>query len=498
MYSKKRFEQLETLISNYNPEHLIYFAIKKNYQLFYNRKNNLIRKYLPWNLLLLIKMAYAFGGKLQKNDLREDRFEYMSLLLNNIYTGGGETLIVDGGVNKFMRQMAFQQFWLQTKYFDVMAVGRQIEVFSIDKNKQMYEAWFLQATNLTIDDFMSIAVVLAHIMATQEGKDFYYVNVNTIQIILKGMPTIKIETFYNLLSLDFNEAAKFCLDKYSKRPFGLQLFENSPLKRFPFLNEKNIFYAYSPVLYFQAINTIIYDLLKEKFGDKFTDKFGDSMEAYAHKLLNHFNYEFLSENDLKKIKSGNVVDFLLKDSEATVLVEIKASQLQVQAQLKPLTDIMLNSLRTNVIKAVYQSIEVANFVKTTTHDKLTSTSKTNFFSIVVTYKDFYLGNGKSVWKEFMERAMQTLYPNTTDFPILAENIFYISLEEFEQLVAISGGSTKRIIEILSKARDDNYQVSSAKFNFQQHLDEYIKDERQVELPFLVSHIQNILDKALKV
>jgi hypothetical protein len=67
--------------------------------------------YTPWNLLYLVKIAFLEGGK---NGSKAATIGDVNTALNQIIHLGDECRFLygeKGGLRKFMRTLAFQQFW---------------------------------------------------------------------------------------------------------------------------------------------------------------------------------------------------------------------------------------------------------------------------------------------------------------------------------------------------------------------------------------------------
>src|SRR5690606_36752873 len=115
-----------------DPNSLINLASKKLHEIE-NKSINDWEGFLPWRLLLIIKWGFEFGGENYPLQIVD---EHMLVKLMNMLheLEGVETnpFLEDQsvkGLQKFLRTIAFQQFWLQSK-LGGWVISRQKVLFS--------------------------------------------------------------------------------------------------------------------------------------------------------------------------------------------------------------------------------------------------------------------------------------------------------------------------------------------------------------------------------
>jgi len=112
--------------------------------------------YTPWNLLYLIKIAFLEGGR---NGNKVAMIGDINTALNHIIELGNEPRFLNGekgGLRKFMRTLAFQQFWFQ-RGIKSSDMARQLIIFDGSTSADLNEM-FLAITGLQIRTFLQMLV----------------------------------------------------------------------------------------------------------------------------------------------------------------------------------------------------------------------------------------------------------------------------------------------------------------------------------------------------
>ena len=95
-----------------------------------------------------------------------------------------------------------------------------------------------------------------------------------------------------------------------------------------------------------------------------------------------------------------------------------------------------------------------------------------FYGIIVTYKDYFVGDGKRFWNEVSGEYFENwTAANNIQPKIPSENFFIISVEEYDYLIAgIKENPSDSLIGILERVKQDNQNPQSYKFMLKQHLE----------------------------
>lgn len=229
-------------------------------------------------------------------------------------------------------------------------------------------------------------------------------------------------------------------------------------------------------------------------------KFGETFERYIENGLSYANVKYVSEDILSRELqgTGSLIDFLINDDDVNILIDAKAVEMAYQGKITHLADIVKDRVKTSVIKAIEQSFGVVSRLKQTRSSNPVIKYKDINFLLVVTYKELYLGNGRNLYDAIAKNKLDkilTKYGNLLQIPL--ENMYFITIEEFDYLIEMIKLGKTSFKTALMKAKENDSDVMSRKFEFLQHLrswDEnftapkYIQDEADR----IFSKIKNIL------
>ena len=131
MDSYEAFKRIRNQLRKLDSESLIIKLVTKLHSVE-GRSVNEWQGYLPWRLLLLLKWAFEYSG--ENYPLKNCDDYILAKLINLVHEFEGaekNPFLKQGdiaGLNKFLRTLSFQQFWLQREmhYLDL---ARQIELF---------------------------------------------------------------------------------------------------------------------------------------------------------------------------------------------------------------------------------------------------------------------------------------------------------------------------------------------------------------------------------
>jgi hypothetical protein len=263
------------------------------------------------------------------------------------------------------KSMAFQQFWLQRR-ISAADLGRQIPLFLELKNKETISELFHQASRgLSLHDFFELSFgVVAHFLSNDKPLVLRPTYFNPIS---DQYPPDSIPRFLDLVALDRSQAQAFLKAEDSRvRDFDARLYERTPLTKRPLLTLSNgTLLCYAPQVLFHGFGNLVYDLLKDHSPSKFSEHFGYAFEEYIKIALKHLSIPFISESELKStFPNSLVVDYLVPLHSVNILIEAKAVELSPQARTTPSPTVVLNHLRSSVLKAIKQGLTTAHRIRT--------------------------------------------------------------------------------------------------------------------------------------
>lgn len=422
-----------------------------------------------WQGLLLLRWAIEFGGRNYplKEATRKDivsLYQQIEKLENahNIFYPGRN----GGNLKKTFIILSLQQMVYQEKAFwDCTA--RQYLLFNQLRHKYDIAGSFERLTGISITDFLKVL----------HFKLLLLLNDTASEKIIKG---ISIDMFPELVEIQFgpklsnqlfklwtisresiNEAIN--MDTRQIRNYDLQIFEPSIFTRRPmFLFDNRVIIPHRDILNV-TINHFIYEFMKNK-DPEFSPELGRRMEKYVEMGLHESGIDFKNENELKSRlgKHHTLVDFLLEDH---IVVEVKGIEVKPFTAANPTDEILANEFRQNIVKAYCtQMLPVVSTI---------ATSGTEYFGIIITYRDLMLGNATDLWDQFLKEEAEKIGLNEASVSLLpVENLFVMDLRTWDYLVHLLKSKQVTLKELLIKIRETDKDPITKKYNFRMHLDDY--------------------------
>jgi len=456
------FLEIKDRFSLYTRSSIVYRALDFLHQIEIKRDF----RYPVWILFSIIKWAnlYAIDNPM-KNAISDIEFNQLLNLIKDLqYQHLGINFKNTDNVNRSFKIIAYQQFALQENFSDIV-LCRQVLLFLRDPCNDKIKTEFKRLSGITIESFLECAYFTQLYINIDilDKPGLYFTGVlgeDYFNFFYKKWGVNKANQFLKLLSAknsrDFENLHKMTGEVYQLYETGF--FITKPLIRF-----KGQFHIIHRKIFIQTIKHFIYQFLKIH-SDNFPSEFGYRLEAYVEFGIKEIGYSYTQEKDLKsKFPKSKICDFLIEEK---VLIEVKATELSPRSGVFRSPKIMQSDLRTTIVKAYAQLIEIANRID----------SNSSFYGIIITYKEMLLGFGKDTWHEFLKDPI-TKFCEDNNHNILAmppENLFFISIEDWDRTVQIIKDRKASLIEVLKNAYQQNIDPDITKriMLFQQALRKY--------------------------
>jgi hypothetical protein len=442
--------------------------------------------FYPWRLFLLIKWGFEYGG--ENYPLRNADNNMLVKLINMLHEF--EYLETDPfleennyiSIQKFLRTSAFQQFWLQ-KRLDSWKLARQNVLFCDLPSEHPIHINFEQSMRgVRMVDFLVLSVGLWSWLEMESNNISFQPEILFQNL---GYPKDIIFSYCNAISLTPDGVKKYLRErkKAIENPY-LQLKENSPFIRYPVLKLDGSYLVYSQKLLKETILNIFYDVMKAQGGSDLAKKFGFILEEYVKRDLASLNLDYYTEKELSRTFPGvNVTDFLVPFSDLTLFIEVKAIEMRPIVKVSPKNKSLRRELYDSIIKGTIQGFSLANSISLGL-DPLDIPSRSNFFLMIVTYRDLYLGAGDVVWEEFLRDTVEPVLneKNISVDLIPAERIIILSIDEFDMFVSVLWQGSATVSDIFCEMLKTNQKLETRNLMFSQHLDKLLNKDQQH--PFL--------------
>lgn len=426
--------------------------------------------YIPWECMLLIRwiLQYASSG----NHLKTPSVPIVNGLLNDIKNLYNKSLSLNlsepHGLNKFMRRMAFQQFSYQMPLPEMgWKAGRQVILFTEIGEQYNVEQKFEMAAGVSIKDFLAISFSIFSIL---QQDNTFALKARALYSVFE--PEI-VQKYFDLVAVT-PEQAKAYLDADNQKKgqrFVLQFYELSPLVRKPFLISGDNYVVFSKRLFRQFFANFIYDFLYD-LPDSFGE-FGGILEKYVRQQLEELECNIILDKSWKKILSKNFVsapDFTIPQEDGTIFIEAKRKHLTDIPKIMQSNDALSRHLDDSIVKGVIQIYSLAHELLNERPDSIKNFD--NFYGVVVSFKDHYLRGGQQFWDEFLrDEIEEKLIAHDIDPNLIpAENIFLLSVDEFDYLSAFLAQNPKITLgSIFSKVKEFEADPQRRSFFFHDHL-----------------------------
>lgn len=424
-------------------------------------------RYPFWKLLVLLKWTYLHTTDfVVRKKVKAHDIDMLLKLVEEFETG----YLKDGfkdhqSVRKSFRILAYQQFSYQDTFYKSI-VDRQLVIYLQLKSKYDIDAEFKKLTGISIKSFFNYYYLL-FIYFTKDSYDsrFNYDGIlhdDLYKIFETKFPISELDKFLNLLSI--KDAKEFeSLHKLDNEL--LQLYETNFFVTKPLLYFRNQFRLPHIAILVQSIKHFVYTYMKLN-SQLFSQEFGLRMERYIELGLKELTVEFVTETDLKrKYLLNKVSDFFVEND---ILIESKAIELTPRSAVLRSPDIISSDLKSSIVKAYCQLLSTAKVID----------PSQEWFGIIITYKEMYLGFGTDAWEEFLRNPVESfIKENSLDLSILPpRNLFFIDLEYWDYLIQVVKERKTSIKKILLTGQKFNSTTNPVEglFNMEQVLTKHFK------------------------
>ena len=372
----------------------------------------------PWFWLLLLKWSFLYGSWDKAVHKQLDQTALCSLL-NRIHRLNDLARLprqYDHFV-LFFRNLAFQQLWLQDTGENAGFL-RQKFLFGDLSIDHQFKCEFKQDSGIEIDHFIEISLALI-IKGNREVTESWF------EYLKASYPPEAIKKFLSYISADTNKLQTHLKqDAGASRSIPYEIFEQSPLMRYPLLKIDDKYYVYSIKLLMYSLKSFIYDILKKKDPSAFMNKFGPIFEKYIARGVDYMGLPYKSEHSLQKtLGEGKVVDFLIVDDNCNILIDAKGVEMNQLGMVGHRPEVILDKTKTSVVKGIEQGTVVADKLKDISQIDGLKTGCENFL-LVVTYKNFYVGNGETFYATIGKKKVDEFRSGYDASQLPNENMYF--------------------------------------------------------------------------
>ena len=390
----------------------------------------------------------------------------------------------------FFRNLAFQQLWLQ-KTGEKAGFLRQKFLFGTLPDNHLFKREFKQSSGIEIDHFieLSLALMGKFIEGDREITESWF---DSLQA---SYPSGTIKKFLSHISGDINKVKTYLQQESGpKRDISYEIFEQSPLMRYPLLKINGLYYTYSFELLIYSLKSFIYNILKMKDPNTFMNKFGTIFEEYIALGVDHMGLPYRCERTLQKtLGEGKVVDFLMVDDNCNILIDAKGIEMNQLGMVGHRPEVILDKTETSVVKGIQQGTVVADKLKSISQIDGLQTGRENFL-LVVTYKDFYIGNGETFYETIGEKKVDEVRSGYDASQLPNENMYFISVDDFDYLVRLVRDGQCGLAEAIKTVCKADRDPLNRTFLFRYSLNNHFSCNEYMQMP---KYLEDELEEVMK-
>ena len=359
----------------------------------------------PWFIFLIMKWGLIYGTdhRVASRSFGENEFSHLYNQLidlpanSNLGAGAKNSEL---GLWKFIRCVMHGQihYQYQLSYYGAAVLKTIKDRVGINYD---VDAQLENISGLRFNDFLEIQVFTC--AAMQGNPQLLDYEADSFKGAYSKYTKEKILKLLNFSSLNFHELTDFFKQDHDwvanpEYEYGLI----TPLIRKPLFRDYAKFTPFHPIHLQYYINFGAYDNLRESDKSRFPQQFGVALEDYVKTPLSNATKEMLRESDLKPIiGQSSVVDYALPSKNSCVLLEVKTAEMYPLTFHDPQVDYFRRTFNSSIIKAYVQIFSAAQKLKQTPQ----YSSITEWFGVIVMYKEQFLGTPATVWEEFVKDSL---------------------------------------------------------------------------------------------
>lgn len=383
-------------------------------------------------------------------------------------------------IRLFVRAMVSQQILYQRRS-SIVLTARQMLYFGGLEETHYIPRTFHMVTGMPLRRFLLLAMVL-HAGFIDDGTIRHRIAARWFDNLQDDREPGDAELFLHTLSGSFPEIRERLLARdihttaSGRKPrTASEYAEQTPFIQTPLLaSGEGDYIVIDPFLLENCLENFVYSTMRTHHVHDFMVHFGPIFEDYVRLAVEYCRLPFRTEDELKvqlgKQQGRNLVDFMIADDDACVLLDAKAAEMNYRGTVTHDSVELAKLLDTSLLKAVRQANSVIADLEKLNCDDAVFKPRQRHYLIVVTYARTNIGNGHALAESVGMAAIEAVvedHPGGLQIPI--ENMYFLTIDEFERLVAQVASGNIGLVEALERAKVlDSDPVTNA-FMFEQHL-----------------------------
>lgn len=483
------YKTIRNKFRKFTPESIFFESINFLYR---KEKDNVtqLRKN-PWLLMLLIKWVYLDEQCTLPGKRNITPHELNGLLQAMINLGGKARLPTEyDHYILFFRNIAYQQFLYQVE-INPNSLARQNILFSTLDENHAFKKDFLSKTSLEVNTF----IFLSYLTISQFiARSNLYITVDWFSPIYSKYSRETVAKFIECISVSDDSLGSKLAELNQGNFKSYEYYEQTPFLKCPLIGFHNRYFCVYPNILFRNLEHFIYDTLRNENPSRFVNKFGPVFEKYVEYIIKQSNLDYFNENTLKRnlTGKGKLIDFIINDNNSNVFIDAKAVEMSYQGKTAFSSEVLKDRTKTSILKAIEQACEV-NERLSKNNGAINKTE--NNYLIVVTFKELYIGNGKTLYNAVAREKIDEIKRRYKDNFIPIENMYFLTIDEFD--IFLENIRLKRInlIDSLNTAIELDSEPATTQFDFSLHLRNWECLPKPTHLLAITDEVYSEIEKA---
>ena len=224
------------------------------------------------------------------------------------------------------------------------------------------------------------------------------------------------------------------------------------------------------------------------------NKFGLIFEKYVGNSISNTKIKYFTEKQLTDILpgEGKSVDYLLIDKNNKIFIDAKGVEMSYLGMVGHQPEVVTDKTRNSVVKGIQQGFETARRLENIERIGEIEIGKGNYYLIVVTFKDMYVGNGVDFYEYVAKDTLNKIIGQSGDMASIPfEHMYFMSIDDFDLLTGGIASGEINLTKILDHAVKCDALPQTKKFTFEQHIyDKYPNTKAPI---WLIDESKYILD-----
>jgi hypothetical protein len=455
------YKEIRNRLRKFKPTSVIARALEVLWQPAPNQIEELKRA--PWQVLLLIKWALldeeasdVHGQEMPMqvfDDIRQRLWELPERV--DMVRKGAMPLRL------FMRRMLYQQVEFQRRI--TPSFVRQPAILADLQSDHALRSLFRRKAGLDVLDFLDLGLA-AHGPILDKKAQFARA---WFEPLGHAYGNQTIDAFLRCVSLDYLGMTGFVRGlRNAQERKASEYFDFTPLKRFPFLFTRGMYQCWHPMVFLRGMEDFAHLLMSEA-GSDYVERFSKVFERHIVAEISRTGRHHYDEDALQKVFGNDLElpDAAIPMGSFNIIVEAKAGLFD--DSMMAIADPEIFRHKTKALAKAIQQGWSASLAFRSEHAPADLRKATEDYLFVVTNKPLNVGSGADL--KAIYPPGQLAYPSAEARALLPlERMYFISVDEFERLIA-SSADAPLLHSFLRESVRLDADPRTSKFFFGEHL-----------------------------